>query len=436
MGSLIRKMPLKHMNYENTAKFAEQTVSRTTIGSILRSNYYNQVVIPLFQRPYCWSVEQLEGWMTSVREGAEVLDESQEILQQLDDIDETNDDDFHSVGIGRFKKSCDSLICVDGQQRLTTSSLLIASLRDILKEVAKNEKDVSDQCQYFINVAENFLFNDISVAHGKSRSKEVEKTPLYLRLLPSELDRVPYQLALFGSNASEQFENVESSCISRTKQFFLHYLHDLVSNEENSEKIKSLSRIFRSAVLWMRMMKIEVESDINLGQWFLWIQEKALFGFAALLYNDTPGVNFNAADLVKNLLMSVFIEKSMEEQECLYACQWVHPIQKIIGHDALDNFLHRFLEQKDFKEILTDDDYSQRHIGNYEKQILTLINSMKEDDSSGEEEEKIGTKNFFGIRLYSRFQSYYDFHLQKESDIEQVHLTLLSQLQDFVKDSV
>ena len=80
-------------------------------------------------------------------------------------------------------------------------------------------------------------------------------------------------------------------------------------------------------------MKIEVESDIHLGQWFLWIQEKALFGFAALLYNNTPGVNFNAADLVKNLLMSVFIEKSMEEQESLYACQWVHPIQKIIGHD-------------------------------------------------------------------------------------------------------
>ena len=61
---------------------------------------------------------------------------------------------------------------------------------------------------------------------------------------------------------------------------------------------------------------------------------------------------------------------------------------------------------------------------------------MKEDDSSGDEEEKIKAENFFGIRLYSRFQSYYDFHIQKESDIEQVHFELLSQLQYFVKESV
>ena len=40
-----------------------------------------------------------------------------------------NVEDFHSCGIGRFRLFEDTLICVDGQQRLTTTSLLVAAIR-------------------------------------------------------------------------------------------------------------------------------------------------------------------------------------------------------------------------------------------------------------------------------------------------------------------
>lgn len=77
------------------------------------------------------------------------------------------------------------------------------------------------------------------------------------------------------------------------------------------------------------MMAVEVRSDLSLCQWFLWLQvlvllkpqdlnqstpspilfdlhtnctqEKALFGFAALLTNNTPGIVFDAWDLVRKL---------------------------------------------------------------------------------------------------------------------------------------
>merc|ERR1719450_953697 len=111
------------------------------------------------------------------------------------------------------------------------------------------------------------------------------------------------------------------------------------------------------------MMKVEVKSTIHLGQWFLWLQEKSLFGFAALLCNNTPGVKFTAGDLAKNLLMSAFIERSMVEQETLYADNWINPIQNKINN--LDEFLRGFLEEENFKEV-HDENSSERHIGKYE----------------------------------------------------------------------
>ena len=95
-------------------------------------------------------------------------------------------------------------------------------------------------------------------------------------------------------------------------------------------------RLLQSSVQWMRMMAVEVKSDLSLCQWFLWLQvnflhnkknsfststsdfkwaksssvffnlylffkkEKSLFGFAALLMNNTPGVIFDAWDLVRS----------------------------------------------------------------------------------------------------------------------------------------
>ena len=88
-------------------------------------------------------------------------------------------------------------------------------------------------------------------------------------------------------------------------------------------------------------MKVEVESHINLSQWFLWLQEKSLFGFASLLANNTPGVSFHAADLVKNLLLSAFLEKPVQYQDEVYQRLWRINIQENILD--IDEFLGGFI---------------------------------------------------------------------------------------------
>ena len=49
------------------------------------------------------------------------------VLKKKEEDSDTSD--FHSCGIGRFRLNDDSLVCVDGQQRLTTTSLLVAAIR-------------------------------------------------------------------------------------------------------------------------------------------------------------------------------------------------------------------------------------------------------------------------------------------------------------------
>ena len=52
--------------------------------------------------------------------------DNDDLVAEVNDLE--NIDSFHSVGIGRFKLTEVGLMCVDGQQRLTTTSLLVAAI--------------------------------------------------------------------------------------------------------------------------------------------------------------------------------------------------------------------------------------------------------------------------------------------------------------------
>ena len=80
-------------------------------------------------------------------------------------------------------------MCVDGQQRLTTTSLLIAAVADLLHELQQAEAEaVVRQC-------EHFLFRDREAA----TTSEAGQSFSCLRLLPSDVDREPFMRCLLGN---------------------------------------------------------------------------------------------------------------------------------------------------------------------------------------------------------------------------------------------
>ena len=52
---------------------------------------------------------------------------------------------------------------------------------------------------------------------------------------------------------------------------------------------EEISIMFQNALHKMSVMLVIIENEVNLGQIYLWFQEKSLFGMGALLQSTSPG---------------------------------------------------------------------------------------------------------------------------------------------------
>ncbi len=108
----------------------------TTLLNFIKDNQKNQLVIPIYQRLYSWDKEQCK--------------------QLWDDIIEIGGNDKmdgHFIGsilyvLDRITHSNNALLIIDGQQRLTTITLLLTALRNHLSDEVKR-KEIGDH--YLIN---------------------------------------------------------------------------------------------------------------------------------------------------------------------------------------------------------------------------------------------------------------------------------------------
>ncbi|GAA8936162.1 DUF262 and DUF1524 domain-containing protein [Helicobacter pylori] len=112
----------------------------TTLLEFIKDNNKNQLVIPIYQRLYSWEKEQCK--------------------QLWDDIIKIGGDDKmngHFIGSILYviiddKHSNNTLLIIDGQQRLTTITLLLIALKDHLNDEVKR-KEIEDH--YLINSDKN-----------------------------------------------------------------------------------------------------------------------------------------------------------------------------------------------------------------------------------------------------------------------------------------
>ncbi len=111
-------------------------VDKNTLLNFIKDNQKNQLVIPIYQRVYSWEKEQCKQlWDDIIKIGG-------------------NDKmDGHFIGsilyvLDRITHSNNALLIIDGQQRLTTITLLLTALRDHLNDEIKR-KEIEDH--YLIN---------------------------------------------------------------------------------------------------------------------------------------------------------------------------------------------------------------------------------------------------------------------------------------------
>ncbi|GAA7555743.1 DUF262 and DUF1524 domain-containing protein [Helicobacter pylori] len=106
----------------------------TTLLNFIKGNQKNQLVIPIYQRVYSWEKEQCK-----------------ELWDDIIKIGGNDKMDGHFIGsilyvLNGFKHSDNALLIIDGQQRLTTITLLLTALRDHWSDKRKEIED-----HYLIN---------------------------------------------------------------------------------------------------------------------------------------------------------------------------------------------------------------------------------------------------------------------------------------------
>jgi hypothetical protein len=234
-----------------------------TLGQILYSP--SQYVIPVFQRNYRWETQQWGKLWDSLTE-----------IQQADKRGN------HFMGFLVFVPGIaqpgqhTTFYLIDGQQRLTTTCLILAALRNVARETDQN--DLADEIhQYYL-------------------THPLKKGEHHYRLLPKERDHDSY-LAIIGEDGQPTGRMADA----------LSFFEEKLSTSE-TEAPANLRKLFDTLCQRLEFMCATLES------------ENAYNIFKSL---NSTGVPLGASDLIRNF---VFMHIPPEEQEEFDAKLW-HPLE-------------------------------------------------------------------------------------------------------------
>lgn len=241
------------------------------------SVYGRRFIIPLYQRNYDWKRENCK--------------------QLFDDIENLIDKDLRSHFFGSIVfqlKDSDNFILIDGQQRITTISLLLLALLNY----SKNEKIDDDFDEEKINMC---------LETGGKDTKEKIKLKIIKK------DEEAYK-NLFSNDSSNYLEN------SKLTQNY-DYLYKRIT-----ESKCTVSQIF-NAIRKLEIVKIELEYTDN-----------PQLVFESM---NSTGLDLKEADKIRNFIL---MDKNYDKQVELYENYW-NKIENNVGFDTTD-FIRDYLTIK------------------------------------------------------------------------------------------
>ena len=108
---------------------SRQNIGRMTLGDFFK--FRQRIVIPIFQRRYCWDDKRVSDWWKDLLNGSR---------------DHLGLHNSGNVVVKKFvENSTEFFVCIDGQQRLTTTLLLCAALRDAMLDLRSRNLDCASE---------------------------------------------------------------------------------------------------------------------------------------------------------------------------------------------------------------------------------------------------------------------------------------------------
>jgi hypothetical protein len=228
------------------------------VGSLLEGKYFQ---IPRYQRPYSWEQSHLEEfWRDAVQ-------------------DRTNDEEFFIGSIVTAKPKNELVnAVVDGQQRLTTITILLCVLRNAFEK--EGDKDLADG------------------THTLIERKNRENKNQYVLTTETSYPFLQEHIQKRGKPELKDKIGPEEDALKAAHDFFVERIGDVIlairadeslnEAKQNKEIVKRL-RFIREQVLSLQVIFVELENE-----------DDAYLVFETL---NTRGKDLRASDLVKTQVM-------------------------------------------------------------------------------------------------------------------------------------
>lgn len=278
----------------------------------------NQYLVPLYQRPYQWSSTQWQTLWDDVLELVEDRQQNPKSTHFMGSLVLVPVDGAQSaVGTSRF-------LVVDGQQRLTTLTLLLAAIRDF-----RNDQDGGHGGERI---------------HNSYLTNQYESADLHIKLVPTQQDRDAYTAVIKRTAQSGGDDQIGTAY-----RFFRSKLENLLA-DDGLDKIAALEN---AVLMGLSVVSITTHPEDNVHRIFQSL-------------NNT-GLKLTQGDLIRNFIFMRLPNKG----EDVYQRYWL-PMQNVLPkNDSLEQLF--WLDMLTSKPTLKiNDTFSE-----YQR---TLSNFASEDD--------------------------------------------------------
>ena len=226
-----------------------------------------KLTIPFFQRNYVWNEDNWRELLENFCSGEKDTFLGMIILKK------------------QANKSVSESIITDGQQRITTVSVLFKAIFDCLPEEYRSNPDYP-----YLELAYSFLFyrNNTTDKHSDS----------HVKLCHSKLDRIPYETVIKAGlfkNKEIDLDSIDNSS-NRILQCYKYY-RSVFDKWETEELVRLVNRIFDEGNESIVLVSFEYDEE----------NEQKIFDTI-----NRAGTRLTSADIIKNNLFRECITKAKE----------------------------------------------------------------------------------------------------------------------------
>lgn len=273
----------------------------TTLNKLLNTS--RQFIVPIFQRNYSWQKSQYEQLWFDILRASKFKEKQNHFIGSIVYID-------MGTPAGRPQQ----LLLIDGQQRLTTISILLCAIKDYVQKFNLETKLIN-----LAKIKNQFLYNSDEIDEDRYKLLlNVQDKETYIKLIDNTIFTV----------------NKPATNIIKCYEFFYERIEDFIKQHGQIDEI--YAGIFK-----LSLVSISLDKDIDNPQMI----------FESM---NSTGKDLSQTDLLRNYLL---MDLTPEKQTRLYKTYW-KPMEELFGEDIYKNDLNKFdYFIRDFLTLKSDTGY-------------------------------------------------------------------------------